>query len=448
MLYLCYIYYVLQVATKTSLPPVRNPNQIRNYFPINKVNIHEQKQVKSGIMALPKYHQNRIQAPRQPLVKPQFIPDFESKPQAPSKQPLNKQRLFDTTQNYQTPQIYFDHKPKLYLPETVQNFKPTQNLVKEVTNSTPVDFTKLYYNSQIKRTVLVAILALIGFTALINGFSTFIFSTSSLLFLPNSTTLLASNPFIFVTNYISNYLLLFVNYLRQFGLFTGPWTQPDFIYPLWWFIIDLGIKTGLIIYLQFYWQKWDRQNLFENGCFNSTYPYAESFENLLEETDTEEELYKEFWLATNSLRKEQGLPPISIENITGNFDSKDEEVTNQTKISPDSQINTSQLDWELYDTDLDLDNEEGFRQPIFEGVLSPVRNWFKNHNQELYGILRGFITPFITWTFAIILSLFFVLDPRNPVYILFYVLSVTSLFWLNQNITNLMDHLRWKNLRF
>jgi hypothetical protein len=259
-----------------------------------------------------------------------------------------------------------------------------------------------------------------------------------------------ANPFSFITSYFGNFSLLPLHYLQQFGLFSSRLVTPSFTYPVWWLCVDMAIKAGILIYLQFYWQKWDRQKLFESGCFNQDYPYAESSEYIAPDHINQNEVCSEFWLATNSLRKTQGLPPLS----QSQYQDQTAEL-NQAKANPPSKTNSidnnseaAPLEWELYDTDSELDRQIGLNQPIFEGVLEPITDWISDHSQELYGVFRGFLLPLLTWTLAIILSLIFVLDPRNPVYILFYVLSVTSLFWLNQNITNLMDHLRWKNLRF
>jgi hypothetical protein len=427
------------VATRPSLPPIRDPNRINGFGGlITPAPPAPATTPARSFKSLPKYHRNLRPTPPV-LNKPHFTTPQPSNLPRPIPQPqhLTRQTLFTAEQNYQTPQIYLDHKPRVQPPLPVQEIttsNPPSNTTKPATQ---IDFTELYYQEQTRLTILSAILGLVGFVSLIMIIADYVFTSSPLVFWGLSSQLFATNPFGFVTSYLSNYLLLILHYLHQFGLFITPKTRPDFIYPIWWLLIDVGIKAGLIIYLQFYWQKWDRQNLIEKGCFHPHYPFALDVEPEIDLEIDHQDLYNEFWLATNSLRKEQGLPPLPKPS------ANPQPTTSHS--APDQQLPPSpHLDWQVYDTDSQIDTDQGLNQPIFEGILSPLKQWLYKHRQELYGTLRGFVIPTLTSIIAITLSLFFVLDPRNPIYILFYVLSITSLFWLNQNIVAVMDHCRWR----
>lgn len=233
--------------------------------------------------------------------------------------------------------------------------------------------------------------------------------------------LLFSNPAQLFTNLFLSVFGYFFQYARLFGFFPelGNLTvQPVARYLM---PVDILIKLGTILYFNFRWMPWDTRKRYEDGCFNTKYPYLKDEEKAsLKPADK-----PDFKLESIN------IPAVELEKN----DHKPQMNTNLESLQPKKEIQNQQ-----FEDDDDEENEQDHGILPFSGVQKPIEEWYYENEVKIYGFIRTQILPGSNMVLALYFSTLRVLDLRQPAFILFYVLGIMSMFWCMQTFLLILDH--------
>jgi len=230
----------------------------------------------------------------------------------------------------------------------------------------------------------------------------------------------------FFRNFLVNIFGYFIEYAKLFGYFENIGNKIDNPRPAFMMPVDVIIKLATIWYFNSWWRPWDNKRSFKFGIFNRTYPYIKRTPQEIEENEKIEAERK---------------------RIT------EERKTIQTQVFPQYENNPyykaqlarlqqqQTLEQAKSDDDDEDDEPEGILSFLpFKDIFKPLEEWYYDNEKKIYNFIRNQILPGSNLVLAFYFSALYVLDLRQPLGILLYILGITSMFWCMQTFLIILDH--------
>ena len=238
----------------------------------------------------------------------------------------------------------------------------------------------------------------------------------------------------FTRNLMLNVFGYFIQYAKLFGFFEniGDLTieaRPRFLLP-----VDIAIKLATIFYFSYRWMAWDTKRCFNLGCFNSK--YVEAME--IKKDSSGDEKVKDDEKDSGPTEIPQ---PANI--VPGGAVNQKVEVDLYPKIQSNPYYQAQKLKVDRFGKYIEEDEEDeddlsGLLP--FEGVQKPLEEWYHNNEENIYKFIRKRLLPGSNLLLALYFSTLNVLDLKNPIDIVLYVLGIMSMFWCMQSFLVILDH--------